>query len=95
MKEVKSQSKGKVIVFYPSTIYIDEKTSGLTEYIMAKGAGEYLCETLNKELQDITIYIERLPRMQTDQTLNFQNYSAKSVDEVMLPILSKISDSLN
>ena len=94
IKEVKSRSTGKVVVFYPSTVYIDEKTPGLTEYIMAKGAGEYLCETLNKELKDINIYIERLPRLQTDQTLNMQNYPAQSVSEVMFPILVEINTLL-
>jgi hypothetical protein len=91
IKEVKSRTTRKVIVFYPSTVYIDEKTTGLTEYIMAKVAGEFLCETLNKEFKDINIYIERLPRLQTDQTLNIQNYPAQSVSEVMFPILMEMN----
>lgn len=95
VKLAKSCSSGKMVIFYPSTVALDEKTPGLTEYIMAKGAGEYLCQTLNRESKDINIYIERLPRLQTDQTLNLQNYPAQSVSEVMLPILIEINTSLS
>lgn len=92
MARIKSKSKNKTIVFFPSTVAIDEKTPGLTEYIMAKGAGEYLSETINKELRNIHIYIKRLPRLQTDQTLNLQNYPAENVNDVMHPILLEITD---
>lgn len=95
MKLIKFRPSCKIVIFYPSTVALDEKTPGMTEYIMAKGAGEYLCHTLNRESKDISIYIERLPRLHTDQTLNLQNYPAQPVSEVMLPILLEINTSIS
>jgi len=89
---VKSYTQQKVIFFYPSTVAIDEKTPGLKEYIMAKSAGEYLCESLNKELTDAHIYSIRLPRLLTDQTMNLQNYPAKSIISIMNPIIQNMRE---
>jgi len=85
----------KLIVFYPSTISIDEKTQGLIEYIMAKVAGEYLCESINAEEQSLNIIVERLPRLQTDQTMNLLNFPAEPTLNVLLPIIKKINTAIS
>ena len=55
-------------IFYPSTIYIKAAPDGLMEYVNAKAAGEVLCSSLAQEYPNLTFYVERLPRMHTDQT---------------------------
>jgi hypothetical protein len=85
----------KLIVFYPSTVAIDEKPLDLTEYIMAKVAGEELCAFVNRQLKHVQVIMDRLPRMATDQTLNFANYPACEPVEVMLPIVRNICKKLN
>jgi hypothetical protein len=77
-------------IFYPSTVAIDEKNSGLKEYVMSKIAGEHLCGFYNRDTQNIAIIVQRLPRLETDQTLNLQNYPAQSVIEVMQPLIEKM-----
>lgn len=54
-------------VFYPSSTAINERPPGMTEYSMAKSAGEILCQDLN-QLTGLTTWFARLPRTRTDQT---------------------------
>ena len=58
-------------VFYPSTVYLEEAAPGFAEYVSAKGAGEALCAYLAREYSNVSILVERLPRMHTDQTNSF------------------------
>jgi hypothetical protein len=95
VKAITSSIASEIVVFYPSTVSITEKTPGFTEYIMAKSAGEYLCESLARDFKNINLYIERLPRLQTDQTMNLQNTPSKSTSEVMLPVVMRISDMVS
>jgi hypothetical protein len=55
-------------VFFPSTVYIDEKPSGFTEYITAKYAGELLGPVLEKTFPNVSVICVRLPMAATDQT---------------------------
>ena len=55
--------------FWPSTVAIDENTNTLCEYVMAKTAGERLVHYLDKKYKNISIYTERLPKLETDQTV--------------------------
>ena len=58
-------------VFYPSTVYIDELPETMAEYILAKCAGETLCDFLQQHFRGLVFYKPRLPRMGTDQTASF------------------------
>lgn len=74
-------------VFYPSTVAIEERPKGMTEYAMAKSAGEILCQDLMRAATGLAITIARLPRVLTDQTaLAIPIRSARALD-VMLPLL--------
>jgi hypothetical protein len=95
IKLAQSVYNQKLIVFYPSTVSIDEKTQGLIEYIMAKVAGEYLCESLNAEDQSLNIIVERLPRLHTDQTMNLLNFPSEPTFNVLLPIIKKVNTAIS
>ena len=55
-------------VFYPSTIFIEEGLREFGEYIIAKTAGEALCQHFNRHSKKKFILVHRLPRLPTDQT---------------------------
>jgi nucleoside-diphosphate-sugar epimerase len=52
---------------YPSTVFVEERPQGLTEYAMAKAAGEQLCRDLNAAIPDLRVIVDRLPPLATDQ----------------------------
>ena len=57
-----------ITFFYPSTVFIDQPENGFSEYAVAKGAGEVLCQQLAEKYQQARFVAPRLPRMSTDQT---------------------------
>lgn len=77
----------ELAAFYPSTVFIDSRPKGMTEYTMAKAAGEILCADLAGFHKGLRIITERLPRMPTDQTATV--FATKDVDtvEIMLPVV--------
>jgi NADP-dependent 3-hydroxy acid dehydrogenase YdfG len=77
-------------VFYPSSVAVDERPRGMTEYAMAKVAGEILCADMNDTLAPLRITISRLPRMKTDQTATFMPVESRPALEVMLPLIRKV-----
>jgi NAD(P)-dependent dehydrogenase (short-subunit alcohol dehydrogenase family) len=78
---------GRVAVFYPSTVAIDEGVSATAEYAMAKVAGEVLAKYVNEFMSNIHVTCRRLPRILTDQTAVVGVASADNVLDVMLPIV--------
>jgi hypothetical protein len=62
----------------------------MTEYSMAKSAGEMLCAELNRSECGSRVLVSRLPRLLTYQTATVN--PAKNADplEVMLPIMSNV-----
>jgi hypothetical protein len=72
-----------VCAFYPSTVYVDERPAGLTEYAMAKAAGEVMCA-------DLEVIVERLPRLPTDQTVTIVPEESGDSLEILLPIIRKV-----
>jgi NADP-dependent 3-hydroxy acid dehydrogenase YdfG len=57
-----------VRIFYPSSIAVDSRPKGMSEYAMAKAAGEVLISDLNASSSKVQIVSSRLPRMGSDQT---------------------------
>ena len=55
-------------MFYPSTVFLDERPPEFGEYIIAKAGGEALCQYLGHNLADVPIIVRRLPMLPTDQT---------------------------
>jgi hypothetical protein len=76
--------------FYPSSTAVDERVRGLTEYAMAKAAGEILCEDLCAFDTGLHILVKRLPRILTDQTATVVPVESATTLETMLPIVREM-----
>ncbi len=74
-------------VFYPSSVFVDKRPDGMTEYTMSKVAGEILCADINAQIPAARITISRLPRLPTDQTALFQQAAMADPLAVMLPLI--------
>jgi hypothetical protein len=77
-------------LFYPSTVAIDEKDRATCEYALAKIAGESLCAYLAQYDPNLSIVIERLPRIATDQTVSIMKFPAQNALDSMIPIVRKL-----
>jgi hypothetical protein len=81
---------GPLTIFYPSTAALDEPTSDLFEYRIAKLAGEELCKLLLEKYRHLTIISARLPRTQTRQTHTLIKARAETPETVMAPFVREI-----
>jgi acyl dehydratase/NAD(P)-dependent dehydrogenase (short-subunit alcohol dehydrogenase family) len=77
-------------ILYPSSVFVSERPEGMTEYAMAKAAGEVLCADMNRSLAPMHVTAVRLPRLPTDQTASVQAIDTASPVEIMLPILREV-----
>jgi hypothetical protein len=84
---VESVAAQPVRIFYPSSTAVDSRPKGMTEYAMAKAAGEVLISDLNAISSKIHIITERLPRMGSDQTNTIVAADEADSAAIMLPIL--------
>jgi len=73
-------------VMYPSTVFIDERPKGMTEYAMAKAAGEILAKDLASAF-GFRLSTPRIPRVLTDQTASILPIDTADAVDVMLPLL--------
>jgi NAD(P)-dependent dehydrogenase (short-subunit alcohol dehydrogenase family) len=73
--------------FYPSSIAVKERPAEMTEYAMAKAAGEVLCEDLARFRKGLRVVVKRLPRMLTDLTATVVPVDTADPLDVMLPIV--------
>jgi NAD(P)-dependent dehydrogenase (short-subunit alcohol dehydrogenase family) len=81
---------GRIGVFYPSTVAINEGVSTMAEYAVAKAAGETLAHYINEFLPPVRVVSRRLPRIMTDQTATIGVASAQDALDVMLPIVDEV-----
>lgn len=79
-----------LIAFYPSSVAVEDRPLGMTEYSMAKSAGELLCADLNRSDSGIRVSVSRLPRLLTDQTATISPVKNADPLEVMLPIIRQV-----
>jgi NAD(P)-dependent dehydrogenase (short-subunit alcohol dehydrogenase family) len=79
-----------IAVFYPSSVFVQERPQGMTEYAMAKAAGEILCADIARNFKKVRMLTERLPRLSTDQTASLIPSSSVSSLSVMLPIVRRM-----
>jgi hypothetical protein len=79
--------------FYPSTVFIEERPDGMTEYAMAKAAGEILCADINASLPKTRITINRLPRLPTDQTASVTPVTTGEPVQALLPLIREVQAS--
>lgn len=87
---LRERRSGKLVGFYPSTVALDERLRELTEYCLAKHAGEMLCERLAWLMDDAAFVVRRLPRVATDQTSTILPVQAAQPLDVMLPIIREV-----
>jgi hypothetical protein len=83
----RSTTRPRLSVLYPSTTAIVERPRGMTEYAMAKAAGELLCVDLARSHPQLSITAPRLPRVLTDQTALAIPVKALDAADAMLPLL--------
>lgn len=79
-----------ISAFYPSSVAVIERPAGMTEYAMAKMAGEMLCADMMAYEGPIHITIQRLPRLPTDQTATLMQVETADPIEVMIPIVREV-----
>lgn len=85
-----SRSDTKTLsVLYPSSVAIEERPKGMTEYAMAKAAAEILCVDLARATPGLEIATPRIPRVRTDQTATVLPVPARDATEVMLSLLRR------
>lgn len=80
----------RISVFYPSSVSVTERPQGMTEYTMAKSAGEVLCADMNVSLAPLHVTVSRLPRLLTDQTASITAAETAHPLETMLPIIREV-----
>jgi NAD(P)-dependent dehydrogenase (short-subunit alcohol dehydrogenase family) len=76
--------------FYPSSVAVDKRPIGWTEYSMSKAAGEIMCEEMNSQLAPLHVTVSRLPRLATDQTATVMPTETASMLDTMLPIVREV-----
>jgi len=81
-----SMKESPLVVFFPSTAFLDQPRAGFAEYAAAKAAGEALCQSLAATRPGLLIRQPRLPPLKTDQTNTLRGPS-DAADP--LPILIK------
>lgn len=84
------ERRGDVRLFYPSTVYVEARPRGLGEYAMAKAAGEALCAEINAVMAPLSVVVERLPQLATDQNLTSSRVLGGDPVEPLLPLLERV-----
>ena len=89
-QQLAGMAGGKLSVFYPSSVAVESHPPEMTEYAMAKTAGEVLCADLNAQWPNIRIVVNRIPRVLTDQTASLVQVELADPLNVMLPIIRQV-----
>jgi len=89
-RELRSKFDKEISIFYPSSVYIDARPDGMTEYAMAKAAGELLCADIQSFEFPGRILVRRLPRLPTDQTAALLKIETADPISVILPIVREV-----
>jgi acyl dehydratase len=76
--------------YYPSSVFVESRPTGMAEYSMAKMAGEILCSYTNRANGHIHVITDRLPRLSTDQTATLPPLKSADPLEIMLPIIRRV-----
>lgn len=90
LSQVLRARQPKLSLFYPSSVSITERPKGMTEYTMAKAAGEVLCADMNASQAPLHVTVCRLPRLPTDQTATITGAETADPLETMLPIIREV-----
>jgi hypothetical protein len=77
-------------VLYPSTVFVEERPAGMTEYAMVKAAGEQMCVDMNAYLPGLRILSARLPKLPTDQTAGVLPEREADALDAILPLIRQM-----
>lgn len=80
-----------VRVFYPSSVAVTDRPQSMTEYAMAKAAGEILCADIGRFVPHVDTVMRRLPRLLTDQTAGTPWIETPSGVDAILDIVREMS----
>ncbi len=83
--------RANTLVFYPSSVAVEDRPKDMTEYAMAKIAGETMCEDIDRHMPGVGVSIFRLPRLLTDQTATVTPVETDPVEQIMLEALEKLA----
>lgn len=78
-------------VFYPSTVFINNFKEELKEYVLAKKNAEEYIEFIKNKLNNISIYVERLDILKTDQNNSIFSVDVKEPHVIMNKIVIKMN----
>jgi len=90
LSQVLRELRPQLSLFYPSSVFVADRPAGMTEYSMAKAAGEVLCADMNNTMAPLRVTVSRLPRLPTDQTATIRAVETACPIETMLPIIRDI-----
>jgi NAD(P)-dependent dehydrogenase (short-subunit alcohol dehydrogenase family) len=90
LQQLLPTSGASLTAFYPSSVSLEERPAKMTEYAMAKAAGEILCADLARFNKGLRMVVERLPRMLTDQTATVFPQETAEPCAIMLPIIRRV-----
>ena len=90
IEALRGKTGAALSIFYPSSVFVETRPKGMTEYAMAKAAGELLCADLQAFGRCGPILVNRLPRLATDQTASLRDTGASDPVEVMLPLVRDV-----
>jgi hypothetical protein len=82
--------RNQLSMFYPSSVFVSDRRRNMTEYAMAKAAGETLCANMNLSLAPLHVTVNRLPRLATDQTASIVTVETPSAVATLLPIVREV-----
>jgi hypothetical protein len=89
-RALRAQTSAEFVTFYPSSVSVDNRPANMTEYTMAKAAGEVLCADMQRFENAGPILVRRLPRLPTDQTATLAPVAAADPLDVLLPIIREM-----
>jgi hypothetical protein len=87
VEAVQRLQSAEFTLFYPSSTYVQDRPPLMTEYAMAKAAGEVLCADIVRFKPGVKIITQRLPRVRTDQTASLIATGSADAVDFMLPII--------
>ena len=85
--------QGGSIVYWPSTIFLDDNNHKFQEYVAAKSIGEKICEKLSVTT-NLTVFFPRLAKIATDQTLSLIKENNLDAVDVAIDIAKLLSCKL-
>jgi NAD(P)-dependent dehydrogenase (short-subunit alcohol dehydrogenase family) len=94
VEAVRARTSGRLAVFYPSSVYAAKAPGALGEYAAVKRAAEAVAENLGAILTDVSMVMERLPAVDTDQNASVTGGATVSPVDAMTPLVRRMQAAL-